>query len=64
MPPLMEYVPDHIKALPPLSRGNYFDFDADAQNSLLQQVENELSEYKKGGGLEVPFRSFVATTAV
>jgi SAM-dependent methyltransferase len=64
MPPLMEYVPDHIKALPPLSRGNYFDLDTDAQNSLLQRVENELSEYKKGGGLEVPFRSFVATTAV
>jgi SAM-dependent methyltransferase len=64
MPPIMEYVPDHLKALPPLSRGNYFELDTDAQISLLRQVENELSEYKKDSGLELPFRSFVATTAV
>ena len=64
MPPIMEYVPDHLKALPPLSRGNYFELDTEAQNSLLRQIENELSEYQKDGSLEVPFRSFVATTTV
>ncbi len=64
MPPIMEYVPDHLKALPPLSRGNYFELDTEAQNSLLRQIENELSEYQKDSSLEVPFRSFVATTTV
>ena len=64
LPPIMEYVPDHLKALPPLSLGNYFELDAEAQNSLLQQVENDLSEYKNGDSFEVPFRSFLATVTI
>ena len=61
LPPVQEYLPDHLKALPPLSLGNYFELDKHAQNLLVQQIENELSAFKTDAGLEVPFRSYIAT---
>jgi hypothetical protein len=64
LPPVQAYLPDHLKALPPISLGNYFELDEHAQSSLLQQIENELSAFKTDAGLEVPFRSYVATIRI
>jgi SAM-dependent methyltransferase len=64
LPPIVEYVPEHLKALPALSRGHYFELDAEARNALLRQLECELGAYVRDDGLEVPFQSFLAVARV
>ncbi len=64
LPPISEYVPGHLKALPPPSLGNFFDLSDKTQSELLRSIDNHLRDYRTDQGFDVPFRSYLATTVV
>jgi SAM-dependent methyltransferase len=64
LPPIAEYVPDHIKALPPPSFGNFFDLSDKVQSELLRSLGDQLGDHRTDSGFDVPFRSYLATTVV
>ncbi|NIZ62817.1 methyltransferase [Sedimentitalea sp. CY04] len=64
LPPVGEYVEDHIRALPPMIVGEFLECSAEVQSSLLEQVKRDLSPYADGEGYEVPFRSYLAMATV
>jgi ubiquinone/menaquinone biosynthesis C-methylase UbiE len=61
MPPVSGYVLDHLKALPLPALGNFFTLDQQAQEGLLQSVDQQLDCYRTNNGFDIPFRSFLAT---
>lgn len=61
LPPVNEYVVDHLRALPPPAVGMFFDLDAQSQAKVLQTIDHRLKVYKTTNGFDVPFRSFLAT---
>ena len=60
LPPISEYVVDHLKALPPPSVGTFFSMGVQEQNVVLDVLEKRLSDYHTEGGFEVPFQSYLA----
>ena len=60
MPPVFEYVPDHLRALQAPSLGNFFNLGSEARNTALRSIDNHLSEYRTDHGFEMPFRSYLA----
>ena len=62
LPPVREYVPQHLKAVP--WSGSFFDLDDRTRDEALAVVEDGLAEYAVEPGLEVPFRSYLATASV
>ena len=61
MPPISDYVPDHLQALPPPSLGSFFGLSHAAQEELLESLDNQLGAYRADHGFEMPFRSYLAT---
>jgi SAM-dependent methyltransferase len=59
LPPIAEYVPEHLKALP-WSRG-FFELSSDARAEAMAWMDSQLSDSRTDDGVEVPFRSFLAT---
>jgi len=62
LPPVSEYVPRHLKALP-WSAG-YFELSEHDQQIALADLTSRLSEFESGDGIDVPFRSYLATATV
>jgi SAM-dependent methyltransferase len=61
LPPVREYLPGHMKAMP--WAGAFFGLDADTQSKALGFAEDLLTQYRTGSGVDVPFQSFLATAA-
>ena len=55
-------MPQHLKALP--WSGSFFDLDDRTRDEALAVVEDGLAEFAVERGLEVPFRSYLATASV
>ncbi len=64
LPPIARYLPEHLKGLPPLSLGNYFDLSPERQHQLQQSIDERLDEYRTDQGVEVPFRSYLIVTEI
>lgn len=62
LPPVLSYVPEHLKALPWSAR--FFELSAEEQRSALDELDRALGEYQTLEGMRVPFSSFVATATV
>lgn len=62
LPPVLDYVPNHLKALP-WSAG-FFALPVDEQNEALLVLEEGLADYRNGDGIRVPFSSFLVTATV
>lgn len=59
---MLDYVPEHLKALP-WSAG-FFALSPEAQAAGLAELEAELADFRKGDGLRVPFSSYLAVATV
>ncbi|RLE15559.1 MAG: methyltransferase [Actinobacteria bacterium] len=62
LPPVADYVPAHLKALP--WSASFFSLDQGAQSVALTDMEARLSDYATGSGIDVPFRSYLVTATV
>lgn len=62
LPPVMEYVPEHLKALP-WSAG-FFELDPEAQTEALTWLDTRLAPYRTENGIELPFRSYLVTAVI
>lgn len=62
LPPIAEYVPEHLKALP--WSGGFFELSTEERVEATSWMEDKLSDYRRDDGIEVPFRSFLVTTTV
>ena len=60
LPPIVDYLPKHLRTIPFV--GNFFNLDEAAQEEAVRYVDQELSDYRTEGRLQVPFRSYLATT--
>lgn len=62
LPPVLSYVPQHLKALP-WSAG-FFDLPDEQQHSALAELETSLAEFATADGIRVPFSSYLATASI
>jgi ubiquinone/menaquinone biosynthesis C-methylase UbiE len=62
LPPIAEYVPEHLKALP-WSDG-FFALSGGEQAEAVAWMDERLSEYRTVDGIEVPFRSYLVTSTI
>jgi SAM-dependent methyltransferase len=62
LPPIAEYVPEHLKALPWSS--GFFELPVDARAEAVAWMDDQLSESRTDNGVEVPFKSFLATAVI
>jgi ubiquinone/menaquinone biosynthesis C-methylase UbiE len=60
LPPIGEYLPSHMKALP--WADSYFGLDEQSQQAAVEHVKGRLAGYQTRAGLRVPFGSYVAHT--
>lgn len=60
LPPLQEYVPAHMKALPWAPK--FFALPEASQAEAVEHVQTRLGEYQTDNGVVVPFSSYLATT--
>ena len=60
LPPIIDYLPKHLRTIP--FAGNFFNLDQAAQEEAVRTVDQKLSDYRTEEGLQVPFRSYLATT--
>jgi ubiquinone/menaquinone biosynthesis C-methylase UbiE len=60
LPPIGEYMPSHMKALP--WAGAYFGLDEQSQQAAVEHVSGLLAGYQTRAGLQVPFGSYLAHT--
>jgi len=60
LPPMADYLPDHLRAVPFAEK--FFKLDDTAQAEAVRFVDRGLSDYQTAEGLKVPFRSHLATT--
>jgi len=59
LPPVEEYVPQHLKALP--WSASFFDLPDDARQIALTQLEARLQGFRTPTGITAPFRSYLLT---
>jgi len=59
LPPPAIYIPQHLKALPWPSR--FFKVSDATRAEAIAHVEARLADYRTGAGVEVPFRSYLAS---
>ncbi len=64
LPPIFDYVVDHLKALPPPSVGAFFSMGELEQGEVLATLAKRLESYVSEDGFEVPFRSYLATATL
>jgi ubiquinone/menaquinone biosynthesis C-methylase UbiE len=62
LPPVAEYVPEHLKALP--WSGGFFELSTQERAEATAWMEDKLSDHRTDEGIEVPFRSYLATTTI
>jgi ubiquinone/menaquinone biosynthesis C-methylase UbiE len=62
LPPIVQYVPEHLKALP--WSGGFFELSYEQQTEAISWMDGELSGYRTDEGIEVPFRSYLATSVI
>jgi SAM-dependent methyltransferase len=62
LPPVVDYVPQHLRALP--WSGAFFELSDQAQTEALAWMDDRLSDYRTGVGVAIPFRSYLATSAI
>lgn len=62
LPPVLEYVPEHLKALP-WSAG-FLALSDEVQAAGLAELEAELADYRTSDGLRVPFSTYLATATI
>jgi hypothetical protein len=62
LPPIAEYVPEHLKALP-WSAG-FFELSSKEQALTIVWMEERLADYRTDDGIDVPFGSYLATAAI
>jgi len=62
LPPIGEYLPAHMKALP--WAGSYFSLDEQSQEAAIEYVERRMSSYQTQPGLQVPFGPYLARTTL
>lgn len=60
LPPIVDYLPKHLRTIPFV--GNFFNLDEGAQEEAVRYVDQGLKDYRTEEGLQVPFRSYMATT--
>jgi ubiquinone/menaquinone biosynthesis C-methylase UbiE len=60
LPPVAEYVPEHLKALP--WSGGFFELSGGERAEAIAWMDERLSNYRTKDGIEVPFASYLATT--
>jgi ubiquinone/menaquinone biosynthesis C-methylase UbiE len=60
LPPLADYLPEHLRAVP--FAEEFFNLDEAAQEEAVRYVDQQLSDYRTKEGLQVPFRSYLAST--
>jgi hypothetical protein len=62
LPPPIEYLPSHLKALP--WADGFFALTEDAQREAIAYVDSRLTSFRADTGIEVPFSSYLATATV
>ncbi len=62
LPPVSQYVPDHLKALP--WSADFFALPQTKQDEAIGDLEEKLSEFRTDDGMLVPFSSYLATARV
>jgi hypothetical protein len=62
LPPVAEYVPEHLKALP--WSGGFFNLSSGERAEAIAWMDERLSNYRTDDGIEVPFESYLATTVL
>jgi SAM-dependent methyltransferase len=62
LPPIAEYVPEHLKAL--LWSAGFFELSSKEQALAIVWMEERLADYRTEGGIDVPFGSYLATAAI
>ncbi len=62
LPPVLSYVPDHLKALP-WSAG-FFALPDEQQQTALAELDAALAEYRTVDGIRVPFSSYLVTATI
>jgi hypothetical protein len=62
LPPVLSYVPAHLKALP-WSVG-FFALPVEQQQAALIELETALTEFRTADGIRVPFSSYLATATI
>lgn len=62
LPPLQEYVPAHMKALP--WGPSFFALPEASQTEAVEHIQTRLGEYETDNGVVVPFSSYLATTSL
>lgn len=62
LPPVSEYIPGHLKALP--WAGTFSDLTASQREGALGSVERALEEFVTERGLSVPLRSYLVLASV
>lgn len=62
LPPMSEYLPSHMKALP--WGPAYFSLDDPARQAALKYVRDRMSDYTTADGVRTPFSSYLAYTGV
>ena len=62
LPPVLTYVPQHLKALP-WSAG-FFALAAEQQRFALAELETALADYRTADGIRVPFSSYLAFAVI
>lgn len=62
LPPIAEYVPEHLKALPWSS--GFFELSPDAKAEAMAWMDDQLSAWRTDDGVEMSFRSFLATAVI
>ncbi len=62
LPAVVDYVPQHLRALP--WSGGFFELSDGARADAIAWMGERLTDYEADGGIEVPFRSYLAMTVV
>ncbi|WP_294222667.1 class I SAM-dependent methyltransferase [uncultured Shimia sp.] len=61
LPPFEAYVANHIRALPPVVVGNFWQADEVVRDQAFNEIREALAPYQKASGYVVPFTSYVAS---
>jgi SAM-dependent methyltransferase len=62
LPPIAEYVPEHLKALP-WSAG-FFELSGEERAEAIAWMDGRLADYRTEDGIDAPFRSYLATAVI
>ena len=62
LPPVLTYVPEHLKALPWST--SFFGLPPEQQFTALNELEADLAEYRTSDGIRVPFSSYLVTATI